>query len=172
MATATETQNTPPTGASNGDLVRWAFDRINEGNVEPLRRFWTPETNERFPDKTVIGSDEIVAYFTEVFAAVSGFNLEIQALVENGDDVFVRWRMTGRHTGPFAGVDGTDKDIDIDGVDHFVIRDGGVISNFVIFDRIQFAQQIGLLPPDESPQDRAMKGAFNLKTRIASKLRR
>ena len=172
MATATEAQSSPPTDASNGELVRWAFQKINEGNVEPLRQFWTPETHERFPDRTATGSDEIVVYFDEVFAAISDFNLEIQALVEQGDDVFVRWHLTGRHTGTFAGFDGTGRDLSVDGVDHFVIRGGRVISNFVIFDRMQFGQQMGALPPDDSRADRAMKAAFNARTKIASKLRR
>ena len=57
-------------------------------------------------------------------------------------------------------------------MDHFVIRDGGVISNFVIFDRMQIAQQMGVMPPDDSRADRAMKAAFNAKTKVASKLRR
>ena len=80
--------------------------------------------------------------------------------------------MTGRHTGSFTGIEATGRDIAIDGVDHFVIREGRVISNFVIFDRVQFGQHIGMLPPDDSRQDRAMKSAFNLKTKLAAKLKR
>lgn len=172
MATATNTQSTPPTNASNGDLVRWAFEQINEHDVEPLRQFWTPQTAERFPDKSVTGSDEIVAYFDEVFAAISDFKIEIKALAEEGEDVFVRWHMTGRHTGPFTGIEGTGKDVAIDGIDHFVIRDGKVISNFVVFDRVQFGQQLGMMPPDDSRGDKAMKALFNTRTKVASKLRR
>jgi predicted ester cyclase len=161
-----------PVGVSNGELVRWGFSKINEKDVEPLRDFWTLETHERFPDRTLTGSDEIVPYFEEIFAAISGFHIEIKALVEQGDDVFVRWQLTGRHTGPFGGIAGTGREVAVDGVDHFVIRDGRVISNFVIFDRMQTAQQMGLMPPDDSRQDRAMKAAFNAKTKIAAKLRR
>ena len=172
MATATENLTKPPADASNGDLVRWAFGQINKHDVEPLKQFWTPETNERFPDKTATGSEEIAAYFDEVFAAISDFKLEIQALADDGEDVFVRWHMTGRHTGPFTGIEGTGKEVSIDGIDHFVIRDGKVISNFVVFDRVQFGQQLGLMPPDDSRGDKAMKALFNTRTKIASKLKR
>ena len=161
-----------PVGVTNAELVRWAFGKINEHDIEPLREFWTPETDERFPDRAVTGADEIISYFNEVFAAISDFNLEIKAIAEDGDNVFVRWHLTGRHTGTFTGIEGTGREVSIDGMDHFVIRDRGVISNFVIFDRMQFAQQLGVLPPDDSRPDRAMKAAFNAKTKIASKLRR
>ena len=172
MATATDTQSTPPTGASNGDLVRWSFSKINEHDVEALKQFWTPQTAERFPDKSLTGADEIAAYFNDVFAAFEGFRIEIEALAEDGDDVFVRWRMTGRHTGPFTGIEATGKELEVDGIDHFVIRDEKVVSNFVVFDRMQFAQQLGVMPPDDSRQDKAMKSLFNAKTKLASKLKR
>jgi len=161
-----------PVGVSNSELVRWAFGKISEHDIEPLREFWTPETDERFPDRAVTGADEIISYFHEVFAAVSDFNLEIKSIAEENDDVYVQWHLTGRHTGTFIGIDATGKDLAIDGMDHFVIRDRRVISNFVVFDRMQFAQQLGVLPPDDSRQDRAMKALFNAKTKLASKLRR
>ncbi len=57
-------------------------------------------------------------------------------------------------------------------MDHFVVRDGTVASNFVVFDQMQFARQIGMLPADGSAADRAMKAAFNAKTRLLARLRR
>ena len=57
-------------------------------------------------------------------------------------------------------------------MDNFVVRDGKLRSNFVIFDRMQFAQQLGVMPPDDSRQDRAMKALFNTKTKIAKRLGR
>jgi hypothetical protein len=40
-------------------------------------------------------------------------------------------------------------------------------SNFVVFDQMEVGRQLGLLPPDGSPPDRALKAAFNAKTKIA-----
>jgi hypothetical protein len=53
-----------------------------------------------------------------------------------------------------------------------VVRDGEVISNSVVFDQMQYARQIGLLPADGSAADKALKGAFNARTRLAAKLSR
>ena len=73
MATATEA----PVGVSNGELVRWAFGKINEHNVEPLKKFWTPETWERFPDKTATGSEAIADYFQSLWRAFPDFRVEM-----------------------------------------------------------------------------------------------
>ena len=52
--------------------------------------------------------------------------------VEDGDTVFVRWRMTGTHTGAqFSGIDATGKAVELDGMDQFSLRDGKMASNFV-----------------------------------------
>ena len=60
----------------------------------------------------------------------------------------------GRHTrNVHPRIDGTGRDLSIDGMDHFVIRDREVMLQiFVVFDRMQFAQQLGVMPPDDSPR--------------------
>jgi predicted ester cyclase len=161
----------PPATATNGELVRRAFATLNEHEVEPLLGFWGPQTVERFPDATCVGERAIADYFLAIFAALPDFHIEILALAEQGDDVFVHWKLTGTHRGTFAGIAPTATAIALDGIDHFVVRDGIVVSNFVVFDQMQFARTIGLLPPDGSRQDRAMKAAFNAKTRLAERVR-
>lgn len=40
--------------------------------------------------------------------------------------------------------------MEIVSLDHFVIRDGMVVSNFVVFDQLQYARQIRMFPADGS----------------------
>jgi predicted ester cyclase len=165
------TTSSPPTDASNTELNRWSFEILNQHNVEPLREFWTDATVERCPDRTCHGGDEIARYFEDVFAAVPDFHTETGAIVGEGDDVLVHWHLTGTHEGPVLGIEPTHKRLEIDGVDHFVVRDGKVVSNFVVFDQMQYARQIGMMPPDGSTADKALKGAFNARTKLMAKLR-
>ncbi len=170
MATTTAA---PPTGTSNTELVRWAFDRLNDRDIATLKQLWTPETVERFPDRTCRGADEIAAYFEGVFAALPDFHMEIVNVAEQNDDVYVHWHLTGTHSGAaWSGIEATGKRIEMDGIDHFVLRDGNVVSNFVVFDQTQFARAVGLLPPDGSAADKAMKAAFNARTKLLQRLRR
>jgi predicted ester cyclase len=157
---------------TNVELVRRGVECIAAQDLDGAREFWTDATVERFPDRVCHGPDEIAAYFRDKFAAIEGFHLEIKSVVGTGDDVFVQWLMTGRHVGPILGVAGTGRELAIDGMDHFVVRDGVVVSNFVVFDQLEFARQVGLLPRDASVVDRALKAAFNAGTAVRGKLRR
>jgi hypothetical protein len=129
----------PPTDASNADVIRWAFEKLNEHDVTAVKQFWTAETIERFPDRMCRGAEEIAGYFEDAFRAIPDFHMEIVA---------------------------------IDGMDHFVFRDGVVISNFVVFDQMQYARQIGMMPADGSAADKSLKVAFNARTKLTARLRR
>jgi steroid delta-isomerase-like uncharacterized protein len=157
---------------TNTDTALKVFDAINAHDVAALRALWAPDVTERFPDKTCHGPDELAAHFDGLFAAMPDFHMETVSSVEDGETVFVRWVLTGQHTGaPFSGVERTGARIELDGMDHFTIRDGKVASNFVVFDQMEVGRQLGLLPPDGSTADRALKAAFNAKTKIAEAIR-
>jgi len=158
-----------PTGVSNGELVRWAFGVLDTHDVTTLKPFWT-DAVEHFPDRTCRGSDEVAAWFEDMFAAFPDMRVEVVALVEQGDDVFVQWRAEGTHQATIFGIAATGKRVAVDGMDHFVIRDGKVVSNHVVYDQLDFARQLGLMPPDASPADRALKAAFNAATKVAQQI--
>jgi steroid delta-isomerase-like uncharacterized protein len=162
----------PPETATNAELVRWAFDTLNRHDVTPLKQFWNQDTVERFPDRDCRGGEEIARYFEDVFAAIPDFHMEVLAIAEQGEDVFVHWHMTGTHKGTLQGIEPTGKKVAIDGMDHFVVRDGDVVSNFVVFDQMQYAVQLGMLPPPDSRGDRAFKRMFNTRMKLAAKLKR
>jgi predicted ester cyclase len=164
---------TLPDTATNAELIRWAFDVLNTHDVTPLKDYWTDATVERFPTETCVGPEAIGAYFETAFAALPDFHIDIVSLAEQGDDVFVQWHITGTHSGaPWRGIEPTGKAVALDGIDHFVVRDGRIESNFVVFDQLDFARQLGMMPPDGSAADRGMKAAFNAKTRLLRRLKR
>jgi steroid delta-isomerase-like uncharacterized protein len=135
-----------------------------------MSELWTEQTYQRFPDRVCHGTGEIRAYFDEVFAAIPDLAVEVLALVEQGDEVFVRWRLSGTQRGRIQGLEGTGRRIRLDGVDHFTLRDGKIASNFVIYDQMQWARDIGLLPHDGTSADKAVKGAFNAKARVQKEI--
>jgi steroid delta-isomerase-like uncharacterized protein len=162
---------TPPSGASNAELIRWSFEQLNAHDLSGLRGLWAADVVERFPDRTCHGVEEVAAYFEETFKALPDLRIEPVLIVEQGEDVFAHCRLTGTHDGPVQGIEGTGKAIELDGIDHFVLRDGRIVSNFVVFDQMQYSRQLGILPAQDSVGDKAMKAAFNLKTQLAKKLK-
>jgi len=157
---------------TNAELIAWAFERLDAKDLDAMRTIWNADTIERFPDATCRGADELAAYFEVLFAALPDMRMEVRSIGGDGDDVYVHWHLSGTHSGgPFSGIAPTDKAIAVDGIDHFVVRDGIVVSNFVVFDQMQFARDIGMLPPDGSRADRAAKAAFNARSRLIVRLR-
>lgn len=156
---------------SDVELVRAAFDALNRRDLAFVSQFWTEGTVERFPDRTCRGKAEIVAYFEGIFAGLPDWQIQVRAIVGRGEDVFVHWHMTGTHAGPLLGIAPTGKRVALDGIDHFVIRDRKVVSNDILFDQMGFARQLGLLPPDGSRVDRALKAMFGVRTRLSRALR-
>ena len=131
---------------------------LNRHDVAPLKQhLWTAETVIRFPDRTVRGPEESGAYFEGQFAALSGWHMEVVAVAGEGDDVLLHWRLTGKHTGPMLGVAPTGRPVAVDGVDHFVLRDGKVVSVSVIANEMDVARQFGMMPPDGSRADKALE---------------
>lgn len=159
-------------GAPTTETFEWVFDRLNARDLDALRPLWTPATVQYFPDATCRGGDEIAAYFEAKFASIEDFHLETIAIVVDGEDALVHWHMTGRHVGVLLGIEGTGRLIAVDGIDHFVVRDSAIVTNTVVFDQMSFARQIGLLPADRSAPDRALKAAFNARTRLLGVARR
>jgi predicted ester cyclase len=166
------TIDTPSQVSGNAELVRRAFEALNQHDTTPLKQFWTADTVERFPDRTCRGPEQIASYFEDVFAAIPDLHMEVIAIAEQGEDVFVHWRFTGTHRGPLMGIQATGRRVAIDGIDHFVLRDRIVVSNFVVFDQMQYALQLGMLPPPGSSGDRALKRVFNTRTKLAARLKR
>jgi ketosteroid isomerase-like protein len=160
------------TETTPGTLAAQLFERLNAHDVAALRGYWKADTEQRFPDGTRRGPDEIAAWFEDLLAASPDLRVDVVSLAERGDEVLVRWRARGTHTGgPFQGIAATGNAFVVDGADHFVIRDGRVVSNFVIYDQMQFARAVGVLPVDGSAPDRALRTAFNAKTRFVERVR-
>ena len=156
---------------TNTELAQQIFAAINAHDVEALKGIWADDVEERFPDKTCRGKAELGAHFEGLFAAMPDFHMELLSSVEEGETVFARWKLTGTHQGVFNGIDPTGRAISLDGMDQFTFRDGRMAANFVVFDQMEVGRQLGLLPPDGSPPDRALKAAFNAKTKIAEAIR-
>jgi steroid delta-isomerase-like uncharacterized protein len=146
---------------------------LNRRDAEALRPIWADDLVEEMPTGTYHGPDEMVRYFAEVFAALPDFHIEPQRIAAEGETVFVKWRLTGTFNGaPWLGIEPTGERIELDGIDCFAFRDGKVVHNTVAFDQMSFGRQIGMLPAQDSLGERAMRAAFNARTRLKQRFGR
>lgn len=154
--------------ASNVETVRHYFEvMLNKRDANTLTPVWHEDVVAELPTGTIRGRDALRDYFASTFAAAPDFHIEAKSIVGDGDKVLVRWHIRATFSGaPWMGIEPPAKPIELDGVDCFTMRDGRVLHNFVIYDQMSFARQIGMMPPQDSPLERAMIGAFNMRTRL------
>jgi steroid delta-isomerase-like uncharacterized protein len=119
------------------------------------------------------GADAVRRFFGEIFAAMPDFELTVERVVADDSSAAVKWRARATFTSaPFQGIQPTGRAVELRGVDFFEVEDGRIRRNTVFYDGASFARQIGMLPPEGSLAERAMRGLFNLKTRLVRLFRR
>ncbi len=89
-------------------------------------------------------------------SAYEDLRLPIDAMAEDGDRVWVRLRMRGRHTGPFVryrdgrldqAVPPTGREIDCEQVHVLDLKEGRIVRHEAVRDDVTLLQQLGVFPP-------------------------
>jgi steroid delta-isomerase-like uncharacterized protein len=171
-STASITAATP-----SEERARAIFRRLfDERDLTDPHWYWADDVVVRLHalDTVVHGPAGMAAFFTELFAAVPDWRMEVEEVLGHDGAATIRWRGTGTHTGqPWRGIAATGRRIDLPGCD--VMRfgaDGRVVETIVYYDGATFARQVGMLPKQDSAADRALLAAFNAAARLRRRARR
>jgi steroid delta-isomerase-like uncharacterized protein len=155
-------------------VARRYFGSIRAGHPEAQEEAYADDAtitiHGTFADA---GKRELIAYFEALWQAFPDFRFEVLDVVGDGAEVAAaRWRITGTFAGPggFQGFEPNGARVDFEGVDVVRVRDGRIVRNDAYADGMTVARQLGALPPDDSPIQRRMVGAFNLRTRLARRI--
>jgi steroid delta-isomerase-like uncharacterized protein len=148
--------------------VRSYLEAMNARDPNAMIAHWREDGVEDIVAVGVLrGRDELRDYFASLFAAMPDARTTVTRLVAGEGSCAVEWRLEATLEGePFMGIEPTGKHVEIRGFDLFELEDGEIVSNTAYFDGMSVARQIGMLPPDGSGADRAMKGAFNAVTKL------
>jgi steroid delta-isomerase-like uncharacterized protein len=158
----------PPRRKATEAHARSYFEAIANRDTEAIAGHWREDgVDDIVPLGPFRGTEEIVALFRELFAAVPDMEMTVTRVVAGETHAGVEWRITGNFTGgPFQGIDPTGRRLDVRGVDVLEIEDGQIVGNTAYYDGMTFARQIGLMPPESSSAENAMKSAFNASTKV------
>ena len=159
--------------SSAAEVARGYFGALERADRNAQREWYAPDMGGQIYG--VIGPTGragMIAYFDELYAAIPDLRLEILDLVAEGDNAAVRWRTTGTFAGPghFQGLEPNGARIDIEGCDLVRVKDGKVRHIDAYTDGATIARQLGVLPPQGSPAGAGMTRAFNVKTRVETRL--
>ena len=148
--------------------ARSAFDALARRDAQAIGEHYREDcVVDIVPIQVFRGRQAIVDFFLEVFAAVPDLETTVTRVVAGETHAAVEWRMSGNFTGAqFQGIDPTGNPVDLRGIDLLEIENGETVSNTAYYDGAAFARQAGMLPPEGSSADRALKSTFNAVTKV------
>ncbi|MEA2480858.1 MAG: hypothetical protein QOJ07_2780 [Thermoleophilaceae bacterium] len=161
---------TPDTGAGSSaeQVARSYFDALVARDSKGMADHWDPQGIEDIgPFGIFRGPDEIRGFFDELFAAIPDGETVVERIVADDRIAAVQWRMRGTFSGgPIQGIDAVGKHIELRGCDMVEVEGGRIVRNTAFADGLDFARQVGLVPPQGSGAEKAMFGAFNGLTKL------
>jgi steroid delta-isomerase-like uncharacterized protein len=149
------------------EKARSYFDAMDRRDAAAMAAHWREDgVEDVVPVGLMRGREELRDFFASMFAAIPDARTTVTRLVAGEQSCAVEWRLEGTFDGaPYMGIEPTGKHVELRGLDLLELEDGELVSITAYFDGAGFARQIGLLPPDGSSADRAMKSAFNALTK-------
>ena len=128
---------------------------------------WSPDgIEEILPVAIFRGPEEVKAWFTELFAAIPDFEMTLDRVLAQDQNVLVQWRASGSFSGgPLMGIDPTGRRIELRGLDWLEVEGELITRNTAFADGAALARGMGLLPPQGSAAEKAMFSAFNAFTK-------
>jgi steroid delta-isomerase-like uncharacterized protein len=156
------------------DVVLGYFEALKRHDLDAAMGFLDDEVVEEVTGVGVLrGPGEVRTFFDGLFKAAPDMDVIVDRSVREKDTVVVQWRMTGTFTGGplFNGIQATGAPLQMRGCDVFEVRDGKVVRNTAYQDGIELARSLGLMPPQDSPAEKAMIAAFNGATKLRAAVR-
>jgi steroid delta-isomerase-like uncharacterized protein len=130
--------------ADNQGLARSFFEEADRGRA-PVE-LCTAGFTAYFPGPPPMDLEGFDQFEAMIRSAFSNQEHAIEDLVGEGDEVAVRLRFKGTHTGAFTGVPASGKQFSVDGTAFLRIVGGKVARLWGFLDQLSLMRQIGGLP--------------------------
>jgi len=156
-------------------IVGEYFEALARQDVDGAAAMWRDGSIDRLHGIAELRAPaDVRAYFSELFGAFPDWQFEVLELAASGELVAVRWRTRASFTGPgrFQGIAPNGAKVELEGCDMLRVLDGEIVENNAYTNGMQIAEQLGLLPAQDSPAGKAMTAAFNARTSAVAGLRR
>lgn len=136
------------TTEKNKEIVQKIYDEaMNKRNMDILNNYISDEFTGIAGKKGVTAFQEPIQMLIK---AMPDVQWTIQELIAEGDKVMVKWKIQGTSKAPFTGFGPTGKITTNEGMGVFTFRNGKIVSSQVLTDRLNFLQQLEVLPQDLS----------------------
>ena len=136
--------------AKNADLIRRWFEEVwNQGRGETIHEMCAKDAigyGQAQHGADIHGPEHFEQFWRSFRGAFSGIKLEVKDTIEEGDMVVARWTMTMSHTGPFLGVEPTNRQVTLSGMSMQRYKSGQIIAAWDNWDQLGLMVQLGAVP--------------------------
>jgi steroid delta-isomerase-like uncharacterized protein len=140
---------------NNVSLFRMLIEEgFNKGNLSALDGLVTPDFKERQNGINPPTLEGLKHSINGLRTAFPDLNLIIEDIVIDDDRIWARIKARGTHRGSMMGLPPSGKAITVDVIDVCRFADGKIAEHWGVADRLGMMQQIGAIPPPQSPQKR------------------
>ena len=136
---------------NNEEVVQKLYAQaLNKRDFNLLRAFIADEFVCIRGLKGAAGFEEPVKILIKAFPDIQW---NIKEILADDHHVAVRWIWEGTHSGPFQQFETTGKRLSNEGVGIYEFKNGKIVSAKILTDRLDFLQQLGVVPYDLSLLD-------------------
>jgi steroid delta-isomerase-like uncharacterized protein len=133
----------------NAELSKRWFEEVwNQRRSTTIDELLTPESVGHMEGGDIPGIDAFKRIHAEFLAAFPDLRVWVEAILADGDDVIIRWRASGRHSGDGFGVPATQQPVSFRGMSWHRYRDGKLVEGWDSWDQTAMIQQLRAAVPE------------------------
>jgi len=150
------------------DAARSYFDAVAARDAAGVAAHWHREgIYDSVPLGVFRGPEAVRRHYEETFTAMPDMRITVERITADDRVAAVQWRASGTFSGgPFQGIEPTGRRVELRGTDCLEVEDGKVMRNTSAYDGAAVARGMGLLPPEDSGADRAIRAGVNTVTKL------
>lgn len=131
----------------NKKSVRRIIDEVwDREDSASARELFSREYVSHTPEGDMHGVEAFLQYLSSYREAFPDLKFKVEDLFAERDKVVVRWMAQGTHKGEFQNIPATSTQAKAHGITIFRIRDGKVVEDDGVWDRLGLLQQLGVMP--------------------------
>jgi steroid delta-isomerase-like uncharacterized protein len=136
-------------GGSKQIFKRYFDEVTNQGKLDLVDEIFASDYahhDPANPDEAIGGVADVKFHLMALRNAFPDIAFHVEDMIEDGDEILVRWSARCTHTGDYFGIPPTGKAAVITGMNVWRMADGKAVEGWVNRDDIGLLQQLGVVP--------------------------
>lgn len=128
--------------------IRFFVDMIGKADWSVADEILSPDVVMHHPSSPapVSGKASVTGFLNAFRAGFPDMNMQVENAFGDGEQIAVRWKMSGTHTADLFGIPPSGKSVTVKGISVLRIANGVVVEDWVAEDSLGLMVQLGLVP--------------------------